>query len=290
VVPRVSVIVPAYNAHATIRAAVDSVLDGTFTDVEVVVCDDRSSDDTAALVAAHPDPRVRLVRAERNGGPATARNLALAAATGELVAFLDADDRWLPEFLTEQVGRYDRATAAGRRVGIVSCDAWLVDAAGNRLGRHSELVGAGTSLTEMLRGNRVFVSALAPRAAVDEAGGFSPECFGSEDHDLWLRLLELGYELEVNPEPLALYAADVHGISSSAARMARTEQATYRRALARGRLSAPQRRIAEAKLALAESAEHRAAGRRARGVASLVRVALRSPPVLADALRARVRA
>ena len=82
----------------------------------VVVGDDASTDDTAALVEGHPDPRVRLVRAERNGGPATARNLALAAAGGELVAFLDADDRWLPQLLAEQVGRYDRAVAAGRRV------------------------------------------------------------------------------------------------------------------------------------------------------------------------------
>jgi teichuronic acid biosynthesis glycosyltransferase TuaG len=285
--PRVSVIVPAYNASATIRAAIDSVLGGAYEDVEVVVGDDASTDDTAALVETHPDPRVRLVRAERNGGPATARNLALGAAGGELVAFLDADDRWLPALLAEQVALYDRAVAEGRRVGIVACDAWLVDAAGARIGRHSGLVGTGTNLTAMLRGNRVFISALCPRAAVDAAGGFSPECFGSEDHDLWLRLLELGYELVVNPEPLALYAVGVDGISSSAAQMARTEQATYRRALDRGRLTGPQRRIARAKLALAASAEHRAAGRPARGGAALAAAALRSPTVLADALRGR---
>ena len=140
----------------------------------------------------------------------------------------------------------------------------------------------------MLRGNRVFVSALCPAAAVDEAGGFSPECFGSEDHDLWLRLLELGYELVVNPEPLALYAADVDGISSSAAQMARTEQATYRRALARGRATKHQRRIARAKLALATSGEHRAAGRHASGVIALA-PAVQCLAVLADAVKARRR-
>ena len=272
-VPRVSVIVPAYNASATIHAALDSVLVGSYEDVEVVVCDDASSDDTAAIVEAHADPRVRLVTAERNGGPATARNLARAAAEGELIAFLDADDLWLPSLLTEQVGLYDRRVAAGRRVGIVACDAWLVDHTGARIGRHSELVGTGSSLTRMLRGNRVFVSALCPAAAVDEAGGFSAECFGSEDHDLWLRLLELGYELAFNPEPLALYSLGVDGISSSPARMATTEQATYRRALDRGRLTSAQRRIARAKLALAVSAEHRAARRYVRGAVAMVAVA-----------------
>ena len=141
--PRVSVIIPAYNASETVGAAIDSVLAGSYDDVEVVVCNDASTDDTAAVVEAHPDPRVRLIEAPRNGGPATARNLARAAATGELLAFLDADDRWLPQFLTGQVRCHDDHVAQGRRVGIVACDAWLVDAGGARVGRHSELVGRG---------------------------------------------------------------------------------------------------------------------------------------------------
>jgi glycosyltransferase involved in cell wall biosynthesis len=286
-VPRVSVIVPAYNSSATIGAAIESVLDGAYEDLELVICDDASTDATAVLVEAHPDPRVRLVRSQTNGGPAAARNLALEASSGELVAFLDADDRWLPEFLTEQVALYDRE----RPAGIVTCDAWLVDERGERVGRHSDVVGSavGAGLTEMLAANRVFISALCPREVIDQAGGFSTECFGSEDHDLWLRILERGHRLVYNPEPLALYAVAVSGISSSAGQMARTEQATYRRALDRNHLTASQRRIARAKLALAESAGQRAAGRPAAGAASLLRAATASPRVVADALKARRR-
>lgn len=285
--PRVSVIVPAYNSSATIAVAIESVLGGSFQDVEVVVCDDASSDDTAARVQAIGDPRVRLVRSPENAGPAAARNHALRHAVGELVAFLDADDRWLPQFLAEQVALYDREAP----VGIVACDAWLVDERGERIGRHAEVVGsaAGAGLTEMLAANRVFVSALCRRAVVDEVGGFSTECFGSEDHDLWLRILENGHRLVYNPHPLALYAAAVAGISSSAAQMGRTEQATYRRALERGRLTPEQRRIARAKLALAESAERRAVGRRMLGAAALARAATGSPRTVLDALRARRR-
>jgi glycosyltransferase involved in cell wall biosynthesis len=285
-VPRVSVIVPAYNSSATIGAAINSVTGGAYEDFELIVCDDASTDDTAGLIETIEDQRVRLVRSPENGGPASARNHALRHAAGELVAFLDADDRWLPGFLAEQVALYEREAP----VGIVSCDAWLVDEDDKRVGRHSDIVGSGTDLTSMLRANRVFVSALCPRAVIEEAGGFSTECFGSEDHDLWLRILENGHRLVHNPEPLALYAAAVAGISSSAAQMGRTEQATYRRALERGRLTQKQRRIARAKLALAESAEARAGGRRLAGTLALIRAGAASPAVLADAFRARRRA
>lgn len=284
--PRVSVIVPAYNSSATIGDAIGSVVAGSYTDFEIVVCDDASTDDTVAVIEAIDDERLRLVRSPENAGPAAARNHALRHASGELVTFLDADDRWLPAFLAEQVALHDREAP----VGIVACDAWLVDDQGERAGRHSELVGTGTDLTAMLRANRVFISALCPRAVVDEAGGFSSECFGSEDHDLWLRILENGHRLVYNPEPLALYAAAVAGISSSSAQMGRTEQATYRRALERGRLNRAQRRIARAKLALAQSAEQRATGRRLAGALSLARASVTSPRVVAAAFAARRRA
>ena len=254
--PRVSVIVPAFNASATIESTLRSVLDGAYANFEIVVADDVSTDDTVLRVQAIADRRVRLVRATENGGPAAARNLALAHAHGELVAFLDSDDRWLPEFLERQVHLYDRA---GPGVGIVSCDAWLVDQTGRRIGRHSEVVGSagGAGLTEILAANSIYVSALCPRAVVEEAGGFSLECFGSEDHDLWLRILELGYRHVHNPEVLALYAVAVEGISSSSAQMGRTEQATYRRALERGRLTPRQRRIARRRYELARAAQAR---------------------------------
>ena len=123
--PRVSVIVPAYNAAEHIEATLASVVAQTYTDWEVVVGDDASTDDTAAR-AERVDPRVHVVRAEANAGPAPARNLAIAHAQGELLAFLDADDAWRPEYLAVMVGLYDSATAGGRRVGIVSCDAQIV--------------------------------------------------------------------------------------------------------------------------------------------------------------------
>ncbi len=113
----------------------------------------------------------------------------------------------------------------------------------------------GATLTDLLRSNRVFVSALCPTAVIRAAGAFSTECWGSEDHDLWLRIVEHGYEVIGTSEPLVIYRLGAESISSSAVGMARTDQATYRRALARGRLDPEQRRIARAGLRTARAVE-----------------------------------
>ena len=171
------------------------------------------------------------------------------------------------------VGLYDRQTAAGHRVGIVACDAQIVGPDGSARDTHSERTGAsGTpDLATLLDGNVIYVSALVPRAIVEELGGFSTETWGSEDHDLWIRILERGYEVARIPRALAIYRELDGSVSSSALGMARTNQATYRRALARGRLTPRQRRLAQRSLqlqlaieALEDIAARRAAGKRMR--------------------------
>jgi glycosyltransferase involved in cell wall biosynthesis len=103
--PVVTVIVPAYNAADTIRTALDALLAQTWPHLEILVVDDASTDQTAAVVTEHAqrDPRVRLIRAERNGGTYVARNLALREATGEFVTCHDTDDWSHPEKLERQV-------------------------------------------------------------------------------------------------------------------------------------------------------------------------------------------
>src|SRR5215208_6041734 len=96
--PRVSVIMPAFNAHEHIVATLRSVQSQTYGDWEVVIGDDCSTDETVAI-AQQFDDRFKVVLGAENAGPATARNRALKEANGELLAFLDADDLWLPDFL-----------------------------------------------------------------------------------------------------------------------------------------------------------------------------------------------
>jgi len=109
--PEVSVVIPAYNAGRTITAALASVFAQTYRDFEVIVVDDGSTDDTPRRLADWADYRVVVVR-QPNSGPAHARNEAIARARGRLVAFLDADDIWLPRKLERQVAYYRRFPTA----------------------------------------------------------------------------------------------------------------------------------------------------------------------------------
>lgn len=94
--PVVTVVIPTYNARALVQRAIDSALGQTFNDLEVLIVDDDSGDETPAFVehAYRGDPRVRVIRLDRNGGPARARNAGIAAAHGSWIALLDADDAW----------------------------------------------------------------------------------------------------------------------------------------------------------------------------------------------------
>ncbi len=98
----ISIVIPLYNKENTIARALDSVLVQTFQDFEVVVVDDGSTDEGATVVEGYADPRIRLIR-QANAGVSAARNKGVAEAKGEYVAFLDADDEWMPEFLAEIV-------------------------------------------------------------------------------------------------------------------------------------------------------------------------------------------
>lgn len=105
--PEISVILPTYNRTGTLGAAMTSVLAQSYRDLELIVVDDASSDDVAAVVRGFADARVRYIRRERNGGAGAARNTGLAAARGRLIGFQDSDDLWLPGKLERQVTFFD---------------------------------------------------------------------------------------------------------------------------------------------------------------------------------------
>ncbi len=245
--------VPAHNAAPYLSEAIQSVLDQTYRDWEAVIVDDASMDETYAIAAAFAarDPeRIAVHRLERNAGIAVARNLAIEASRGgELIALLDADDYWLPEYLERQVALYDTAIAAGRRPGIVACDALLQMADGTSE-TFAERVDWADPITydAMIERSHIFVSAMFTRAAYDSVGGFSPEPWGAEDYDLWLRIMEAGYEVLANREAVAVYRYHPGGMSRNQLTMADAAIAAYRRALERGALTSRQRRAVRARL------------------------------------------
>ena len=196
--PEVSVVIPAYNASGYVREAAESALAQTFDDLEVIVVDDGSTDDTAA-VADGLD--VRCVR-QSNQGVSAARNRGIAESTGRYVAFLDADDAWLPAKLATQLDAL-RSNSARR----LSYSALLVtDASLEPVEvRRGELHGSALE-TLLLRGNVVGggSNVICERELFDRAGGFDPTLSQCADWDMWVRLAALTDFAYVD-EPLVRY-------------------------------------------------------------------------------------
>lgn len=184
--PRVSVIIPAYNAAGHVRRAVDSVLAQSFQDYELLLVDDGSTDATRAVLAEYGD-RLRLL-AKTNGGPAAARNHGLSHARGEYVAFLDADDYWQADKLRQQVDLLD----ARPEIGFCSTATEVVDNAGRPAGSWPCRPDAGP-LPDILFLHGTVISGstsgvLARKRLIDALGGFDETLRGFEDPDLWIRL------------------------------------------------------------------------------------------------------
>ncbi|MDQ7039509.1 MAG: glycosyltransferase [Rhodothermus sp.] len=186
--PSVSVVIAAYNAARWIGDTIRSVLMQDYPVAEVIVVDDGSTDATRDIVTAF-DPPVRYVYQE-NAGSAAARNAGIRLARGTYVAFLDADDLWLPGKLSAQIA----CLQAHPECSWCYTDAWLTDErARERRVQLSRLVSMqeGLVLQSLLLGNFVpFSSALVRREVLTAVGGFreGPDRRISEDWDLWLRV------------------------------------------------------------------------------------------------------
>lgn len=196
--PQVSVIIPVFNSARLISSAVRSVFAQTFQDFEVLVVDDGSDDGEELLAALAPWPhRLTYIRQE-NGGPARARNRGIAAARGELIAFLDADDEWLPEKLARQVDYY----RSHPQTGLLHTAAIGVDHVG------LPLAGPPRHAFCELFHTDFFVNTLTvmvPRRVLKEVGPFDERReVHIEDWDLWLRIAAR-HPVGFIAEPLALH-------------------------------------------------------------------------------------
>ncbi|GAA1942690.1 glycosyltransferase family 2 protein [Kitasatospora viridis] len=207
----VSVVIAAYNAERTLGAALESALRQDPGPAEVIVVDDGSLDGTARIAAAHPG--VQLLR-QRNQGPSAARNAGIARATQPWVAFLDADDLWLPGKLDRQLRALERDPQA-----VLLAGDWVRDE------RAATAVPAGPvsrpGYRDVLLLNRFQTSTVLVRADVlDRAGGFDPSLDGAEDWDLWLRCARLGPVLKLDV-PLVVYRDEPTGYSKDLVRLYR---------------------------------------------------------------------
>jgi glycosyltransferase involved in cell wall biosynthesis len=203
VAPTVTVLIPAYNAAATIERAIDSVLAQTYDDYEIIVVDDGSRDRTSEVVQAYGAAAVQLLRLPSNQGASSAVNEGLNIARGELIAFLDADDEWLPSKLMKQV----HALSCNPAAVIATCGCRFVDAEGTVF-REFGIPPDGTNKAEVWRAllAATFIAkpcVVARMDALRKAGPFDTDLPVAEDQNMWIRLSMLG-EVEFLSEYLTV--------------------------------------------------------------------------------------
>ena len=225
--PKVTVLLPVYNGAAYITAAIQSVLDQTMDDFELLVVDDCSSDDSTAIVAGFGDPRIRVLRNEQNLGQIGSLNRGLTEARAPYVARLDQDDRCRPERLERQAAVLDaepRVGLVGTLMDIVDDEDRPISRTRGRLDDYVDFIFAAVT-NQLPLGHP---SVMFRRDAVLALGGYDGSVALAEDQDLWRRLALAGYEARLLQEPLLVYR--VH-TGQQSQRSARLQQENNGRAL-----------------------------------------------------------
>lgn len=219
---KVSIVIPLYNKARYVRRTLDSIAAQTFSDFEVIVVDDGSTDESAAIVAAYADERFRLV-SRSNAGPGAARNTGIAEARGEFIAFLDADDEWLPGYLEESARLLDElgAEVATVSFGYIEYPSGLSREKmwrerGIRDGVHRVEANTDPSLLVSMLAYMSPCTTMARARVIRKWKGFYSEdkCLFAEDAFLWLKVL-LNEAVAFQLKPLARLHSEASGLSKN---------------------------------------------------------------------------
>lgn len=226
--PKVSVIIPAYNGMEYLPQTVDSVLQQTCQDWEMIIVNDGSTDCTSEWVGQLTDRRVKLI-SQTNQGNCAARNTGIINARGEYIAFLDADDLWKPTKLAKQVEMLEQ----NPEVGLVYTWVERIDHSGKSLGKPFKSNLAGNIWEKLLDKNVIATSSAIIRRCCFERVGLFDKNLKSfvEDWDLWLRIAAC-YPIKVLPECLLQYRECPTSISKNWQAMERSYHIVLEKAFA----------------------------------------------------------
>lgn len=199
--PTVTVIIPTYNRGYVIRRALNSVLNQTYRNLEVIVVDDGSTDDTETILRSFAETRLRYIRHEVRRGAAAARNTGIKASSSKFIAFQDSDDEWLCEKLERQMAVFRQA---GNEVGVVYTGFLRLEHNKASYWPQKHTNKTGNILESLLNGNFVTTQAVVVRReCLNKAGLFDEQLPRFQDWELFIRIAK-HYEFICIDEPLLI--------------------------------------------------------------------------------------
>jgi teichuronic acid biosynthesis glycosyltransferase TuaG len=222
--PSVTIIMPAYNAAATIADSIESVLKQTYTNWELIIVNDCSTDNTSEIVKSYANTHIKMLRLNENKGISTARNVGARIASGEYIAFLDSDDVWLPKKLEIQI-KYHLSNPF-YMISHTAFEEFNNNKRRGRIWRQMFLRAKRKrgNLLPLLYYNNIVatLTVMMRKTLFIDLGGFDLGIHGCEDLDLWIRIAQCGYKFGYINEILARYRNSLDGISKNVSNYRRT--------------------------------------------------------------------
>lgn len=213
-----SIVIPAYNASEYLAETIESVLSQTFTDFELLIINDGSTDNTAEIVNIYSekDNRIKLF-SQQNQGVSFARNTGIKIAKGEYIAFLDSDDKWLPNKLAVHMEHFHKTPNLGISFGRVE----FITFDGKSTNYFSKSRLFNIAPEHLYYENLIITpsNAVIRRTIFDSIGGFDSNLCGTEDAELFFRIIYKGWKVEGIDRVLTCYRTNQAGISSNLYRM-----------------------------------------------------------------------
>ena len=234
--PKISVIVTTYNRAHMVGETVDSILNQTFKDFELIIVDNDSTDNTEEVIKSYKDERIKYFKNQNNGIIAINRNYGIAKACGEYIAFCDDDDLWYPEKLEKQILELEKDS----QIGLVCNNEIGFDDRGD----HGEMIKTRLRdrdfpFESLIWANRISSSTVLVRKAVlDDVGVMdeSPEIMTAEDYELWLRIAK-NYRVKYIDLPLGKYRTHPGAYRKGPIRALERDKLVYEKLLDKGILS-----------------------------------------------------
>ena len=214
--PLVSIIVTTYNRELQLLEAINSIIEQTYQNIEILVVDNFSDYDIQGLIQSFNDPRIVLVQNENGGNYVVNRNLGILKSTGEYIAFCDDDDYWLPHKLSEQM-RFFTQSPYNATLGLVYSRCYMLGPAGiYRVGPRAPLYNGHVFFKMLIIPSVPILTALVKKTVFDDIGMFNedPVVRCQEDNEFWIRLSK-NYSVKSFSEPTAVYREHVENLSNT---------------------------------------------------------------------------